>query len=278
MKRLVSGILAALLAVTAFSACNTNSPASSGDATSGASSTEASSGDAQKEPVTIQFWTSFTGPDGEYARDITNRFNEMDNGITVEFDAMGADILTEKLATALSTGNAPALTFQFNLQVGTHGKNDTMRDLSDFWEKTGVDKDDFMEESITALQYDGKQIMLPFHWYSTYLYWNKDLFEAAGLDPETPPTTWDEVYTMAEQITDPSKNVYGIGFPTSGAVPWFYSIMRSNGGDFFDTENMKSVLDSPENLETLKWIQDIAQKGFTPANNTGADLDRRGNP
>lgn len=273
MKRLVSGILAALLAVTAFSACNTNSPASSGDATSGASSTEASSGDAQKEPVTIQFWTSFTGPDGEYARDITNRFNEMDNGITVEFDAMGADILTEKLATALSTGNAPALTFQFNLQVGTHGKNDTMRDLSDFWEKTGVDKDDFMEESITALQYDGKQIMLPFHWYSTYLYWNKDLFEAAGLDPETPPTTWDEVYTMAEQITDPSKNVYGIGFPTSGAVPWFYSIMRSNGGDFFDTENMKSVLDSPENLETLKWIQDIAQKGFTPANNTGADLD-----
>ena len=74
----------------------------------------------------------------------------MDNGITVEFDAMGADILTEKLATALSTGNAPALTFQFNLQVGTHGKNDTMRDLSDFWEKTGVDKDDFMEESITA--------------------------------------------------------------------------------------------------------------------------------
>ena len=49
--------------------------------------------------------------------------------------------------------------------------------------------------------------------------------------------------------------------------------MRSNGGDFFDTENMKSVLDSPENLETLKWIQDIAQKGFTPANNTGADLD-----
>ena len=70
MKRLVSGILAALLAVTAFSACNTNSPASSGDATSGASSTEASSGDAQKEPVTIQFWTSFTGPDGEYARDL----------------------------------------------------------------------------------------------------------------------------------------------------------------------------------------------------------------
>ena len=96
---------------------------------------------------------------------------------------MGADILTEKLATALSTDNAPDLVFQFNLQVGLHGKNDTMRDLSDFWEKTGVDKSDFVENSITALQYEGKQIMLPFHWYSTYLYWNKDLFEAAGLDP-----------------------------------------------------------------------------------------------
>lgn len=275
MKRLVSGILAALLAVTAFSACNTNSPASTGssDAASGdTSSAEASSGDAQT-PITIQFWTSFTGPDGEYARDITKRFNEQDNGITVEFDAMGADILTEKLATALSTDNAPDLVFQFNLQVGLHGKNGTMRDLSDFWEKTGVDESDFVENSITALQYEGKQIMLPFHWYSTYLYWNKDLFEAAGLDPETPPKTWDEVYTMAEQLTDPSKNVYGIGLPTSGAVPWFYSIMRSNGGEFFDTENMKSLLDDQANLDTLKWIQDIAQKGFTPANNTGADLD-----
>ena len=48
---------------------------------------------------------------------------------------MGADILTEKLATALSTDNAPDLVFQFNLQVGLHGKNGTMRDLSDFWEK-----------------------------------------------------------------------------------------------------------------------------------------------
>ena len=160
MKRTCFRHPGGLLAVTASAPATPIPPPSSGDATSGASSTEASSGDAQKEPVTIQFWTSFTGPDGEYARDITNRFNEMDNGITVEFDAMGADILTEKLATALSTGNAPALTFQFNLQVGTHGKNDTMRDLSDFWEKTGVDKDDFMEESITALQYDGKQIML----------------------------------------------------------------------------------------------------------------------
>ena len=98
-----------------------------------------------------------------------------------------------------------------------------MRDLSDFWEKTGVDKDDFMEESITALQYDGKQIMLPFHWYSTYLYWNKDLFEAAGLDPETPPTTWDEVYTMAEQITDPSKTYTESASPPAalcrGSIP-----------------------------------------------------------
>lgn len=56
MKGLVSGILAALLAVTAFSACNTNSPASSGgSAASGdTSSAEASSGDAQT-PITIQF-------------------------------------------------------------------------------------------------------------------------------------------------------------------------------------------------------------------------------
>ena len=69
---------------------------------------------------------------------------------------------------------------------------------------------------------------------------------------------------MAEKLTDPSKNVYGIGLPTSGAVPWFYSIMRSNGGDFFDTENMKSLLDSKENLDTLKWIRIWPRRALPP--------------
>ena len=43
------------------------------------------------------------------------------------------------------------------------------------------------------------------------MYWNKDLFEKAGLDPETPPATYDEWTEMAQKLTDPDSHVYGSG-------------------------------------------------------------------
>ena len=51
----------------------------------------------------------------------------------------------------------------------------------------------------------------PFQCTGRYMYWNKDLFEAAGLDPDTPPASYEEWTEMASKITDADKNVYGSG-------------------------------------------------------------------
>ncbi len=227
-----------------------------------------------EEGITIQFWNAFTGSDGDILREIVNRFNQGNEaGITIEMDIMPGSTLAEKLMPSITTGTAPALVLAGNLDVPMYAQNGGMIPLDDFFEVTGVDQADFMPAALTSLQYEGSQIMLPMQWFTTYLYYNIDLFEKAGLDPNMPPATWEEVAEYAAQITDPDRNVYGVGFCVSGGVSWFNSMFLSNGGEILDVGEKKSLLNSEENLKTLQYIQAVVENGDSPVGNTGADLD-----
>jgi multiple sugar transport system substrate-binding protein len=145
--------------------------------------------------------------------------------------------------------------------------------MDDFFTATGTDKSDFMPVSLESLQYGGSQILIPMEWFSTYLYWNKDIFKAAGLDPEKPPVTWGEIAEYAAKISDPARKVYGVGFCVSGGPTWFNSLFLANGGEVIDVKNKRSLFDSSRNLASLQYLQDAANRGLTPKGNTGADLD-----
>ncbi len=196
-------------------------------------------------PITIQFWNAFTGTDGDVLREIVDRYNkENTRGITIEMDIMPASSLEEKLPAAIASKTAPALIIRGNFDTATYTDNGILTPLDDFFEQTGADASNFSDASLQALQYQKVQMMIPMQVHSTFLYWNKDLFEAAGLDPETPPATWEEAAEYALKISDPSRKLYGIGFPISGAPCYFDAMFKSNGGDVFSADGKSSVLDS----------------------------------
>lgn len=61
------------------------------------------------------------------------------------------------------------------------------------------------------------------------MYWNKDLFKKAGLDPETPPTSWDEWQQDAAKISDSTKNIYGSGISYDYAYQIAHIMQRFGG-------------------------------------------------
>ncbi len=224
--------------------------------------------------ITIQFWNAFTGSDGDILREIVERFNQENNkGITIEMDIMPGGTLIEKLAPAIATNTAPDLILAPNTDVPLYGQNGNMLPLDNFFTLMDVDTHDFMPAVLDGLQYNGTQVMIPMQWFTQYLYYNKDVFEQAGLDPNRPPKNWNEVKNFAGQITNKEKNIYGLGLGVSGAIPWFNSLFLSNGGDIIDEVNMVSLLNSEENLQTLSFIQDMFFLGYAPKGSTGADLD-----
>jgi multiple sugar transport system substrate-binding protein len=238
----------------------------------GGAQSPAAGGDSAGKNIVIQFWNSFTGSDGDILRKIVDNYNKTNkDGITIEMDIIPGATLSQKFATAFATKTAPAMAHI--------GNSDLIRQvqylspLDDFFEKTGANKSDFEPASLEALQHKGSQYVIPFQWFSTFLYWNKDLFRAAGLDPEKPPKTWDEIAEYAAKLTNPAKKIYGYGIPIKGAPNVFVSQFLSNGGEIYDLSALKSKLDSSVNLETLKWMQNIANRGYTPKGLTGADID-----
>nr|WP_281352945.1 ABC transporter substrate-binding protein [Anaerocolumna sedimenticola] len=207
-------------------------------------------------------------------REIVDRYNkENKDGITIEMDIMPGATLTEKLAPAIATGNAPAMILAGNMDLVNYAKTNSILSMNDFFDVTKADKSDFAPAALESLQYNGEQMMIPMQWFTQYLYYNKDLFKAAGLDPGTPPATWEEVKEYAEKITDPDKNIYGLGIAVSGAVCWFDSLFLSNGGEILDAANKKSLIDNEANLKSLQFIQDLVKKGYATKGTTGADLD-----
>lgn len=186
-------------------------------------------------------------------------------------DIMPAETLSEKLAPAMTTGTAPALLLQGNMDLALYAGQGNIEQLDDFFDATGTDKSDFSQSALDGLSMDGHQYMIPMQWFTQYLYYNKDLFKEAGITKV--PDTWDEFAETASKITNPDKKVYGAGLCVSGGVTWMDSMMLSNGGKILSDDNKSSALDSPENLKTLQFIQKMANNGDTPKGATGADLD-----
>lgn len=225
--------------------------------------------------VTLAFWNGFTGPDGEILKDIVKRFNEKNSRkIEVKMDVMGWDVLSQKLPPAIATKTAPGMVLMIGDWIPQYLANDSFQALDDFWSKTGLKESDYLQNVLDLGKFGGKYYALPMQFNLIYLYWNKDLFKAAGLDPEKPPQTMDELANYAVKLTDPKKNQFGLGMPVKGAPQYWTSFFWNNGGEIFDLKAKKSLLNSPENVKTLEWMQDLAvNKKVTPKGANGADID-----
>lgn len=282
-KQWTSLLMAAAMVGGTLFGCGSK-PAASGsttDASSAEAASTASSAGAEPatadaaaagEPVTLNFWNVFTGSDGDILRDIVDNYNETNtDNITINMDIMPNDTLQQKLPAAIATDTAPDFVLFGVENIAPYVSNDSLEDISDFWETAGVDKSNFLDNVVELSYVDDKLYGTPMQYNVSYLYWNKDLFTAAGLDPETPPATMDELADYAEKLTDPAKKQYGLALPTNATYMQF---LWANGGDADDTKTNTNLLDSEENLKTLEWLQDLAvNKKVTPENITGSDAD-----
>lgn len=232
---------------------------------------QAASASGSGGKVTIEFWNVFTGSDGDILREIVDTYNQNNtDNVEIVMDIMPNDQLQQKLPAAIATGTAPDLVLFGVENIAPYVDNDSLEDISDFWDVTGVDSSNFLDNVLELSHVDGKLYGTPMQYNVQYLYWNKDLFAAAGLDPDTPPETMDELAEYAKLLTDPSKNQFGLALPTGATYMQF---LWANGGDADDPNENKNLLYSEENIDTLNWLRDLTAEGVSPANITGSEAD-----
>ena len=272
-KKAVSILLAAAMTISLLTGCGGAKKAAEAPQTEkepAAQESEAEqaqpAADSQtvaEEPIKITFWNSFTGADGDMLTDLVNRYNEENtDGITVEMD-ISADF-DSQLSTAFAAGTGPTMILSSSAYRFTYG--DYMQDISDVFDRTNLDKTDFIQSYLDYCSEGDALYFVPFQIVGYYMYWNKDLFTAAGLNPETPPSTWDEWAEYAQKLTDESKNVYGSGISYDYAYQIAHIMQRFGGlAVTGESENWKANFEGNSGYaKFLNMYQTMVQNGDNP--------------
>lgn len=222
---------------------------------------------AMAQDVTLTLWTeSATGAEATFA----GEFSEMDNGITIEVREIRFDDIVTETLRAFATRTNPDIISIDNPDHAAFAARGAFLDLTDLAAGSDqIDMDNYFPGPRSSFTWDGGVYGIPRASNTIALYYNKDLFEAAGLDPDSPPTTWDELYEAASALTDPDNDVYGIAFSAKASeegtfqfLPW----LQMTGGSFEQVNGdgaadalafWKTLLDegltSPDTLTRGQW-------------------------
>ncbi|MGI5989754.1 MAG: ABC transporter substrate-binding protein [Lachnospiraceae bacterium] len=252
MRRYGTRVLAAVMAGTmaaALAGCGSSSSGSTTAAASGSTTTTAASGSTTTSAssassdgkIQLTFWHSMSETNGQAVQALVDDFNNSQDEIYVNAEYQGKyDDVKTKMSAALQSGKDQLPDIVQMYDIGTKYMVDSglVIPVEDMFSTTGYDPDTIMSIVKSYYTVDGKQYSMPLNVSTPMLYYNKDAFEAAGLDPDTPPTTWEEVKEYAQKIQESGACRYGYAQAIYG---WFFEQeIATLGEDYGDNDNGRS--------------------------------------
>lgn len=207
---------------------------------------------------TLRVWIQW----GDNPQQIQALFDKYtaETGIKVE---VTAPLETDKILPALTGSEPPdVLVLSGGDLVKSYYKEGLVDDLNSAIATGGIDLNDFFDAPLNQCRSGDKILCLPWGTDMYALFWNKDLFEAAGLDPETPPATMEELAEFADKLTKvaPDGSLEQIGFlPDMG---WDHSDLYINmyGGFWYNEDGTQMTVNSQPVLDALTWQQQFYTK------------------
>lgn len=204
----------------------------------------------------VDFWT-FWGSETRrpMIEKIIKDFNESQDEIVVKHTYLPwGDIWTKNLASIAAGDPADVIINDIN-SVAQRAENNQSEDLSKYLDEDF--KANYYAHLWETVEYEGKPYAVPFNTDTRLLFYNKDAFKEAGLDPEQPPQTWAELEEYAKKLDIKNGDKYErIGFyplwGSIGANSWMVS--ADNGKNFI--EDGEVLINTPRKVEALEWIKE----------------------
>src|SRR5699024_6062386 len=200
------------------------------------------------------------GPLATVMQDMVDAFNDAHPDIKVEASFTGsyADTAT-KVQTAVQGDNAPDVAVLLSTDKQTMLDLDALIPVSDLEADESFDPDDFQPAFWADTQVDGKTWCVPFQRSTPVLYYNKDAFKEADLDPETPPETWDDLVSSSKSIMDAEAATWCVEIPSTTSAYWLFQALAIQSGQNLTGDDPAHVnFDTPEVVEALTWMVELS--------------------
>lgn len=218
-------------------------------------------GKSAEGKTTIRFASWDTADDVDAQQKMVDKFNEEHPDIQVVLEAYGSDFDT-KISASMGSGDAPDVMYMWNYPAYHEG----LEPLDSYIEKEGEDyKKNFYSTLWNYNSYDGQIYGLPVGFTTHCVYYNKNLFEQAGVEAPKGDWTWDDLKEKAKVIYE-KTGVKGFSFSMK-PDPYDYEMyLWSNGTAYCDKDGkMEGYVDSDKALETYKMFQDMEKDGYAVA-------------
>jgi sn-glycerol 3-phosphate transport system substrate-binding protein len=213
----------------------------------------------------LEFWYALAGSSGQAVEALVEQFNTSHPNIQVTATYQGsyAQVMGKVWNAIYAEQTMPHVA-----QVGGGpllGETGSIVPITEFTDgPNGIDRS-LIHDAFWGYNTTGGQIWsMPFNNSVPVLYYNRDLFVAAGLDPDKPPTTWDEVIEYGQKLTqdtDDNGQIDQWGYNTHSDTHWYLSAMfMGNGAQIVNEEQTEVLYNSPEGVEMLQLWDDFVNE------------------
>lgn len=238
-----------------------------GNSQSGGEGSPAPSGPDGGQPgekIVVNYWFSIGSALEAVVQEQISDFNASQDKIEVvgTFQGYYGDAST-KIQQALVAGTQPEIVMLERATVPQYHAVGALEDLTPYIERDGFDIGSFNEGLMMFSRYDGKVVSLPLNRSTPILFYNKDAFQAAGLDPETPPKTWNDVIEFSKKLTIQSGGAttqYGIEFPIDTFV--FQSLIPQAGGTMLNEDLTDIGFLNQSGLDAFTYLLTLRDQGL----------------
>lgn len=210
--------------------------------------------------VEITYWEKWTKFEGKACAKMVAAFNEEYKG-RIYVDHVTTSQIERKLLVAIAGGAPPDVAGLYAFAVCSYADRNALTPLDDLLADAGMGRDDYVHVFYDLCRHRDTTWALPTTPATVALHWNKRLFKEAGLDPNTPPKTLDELDEFADRLTKRDKDgeLVQLGFLPQEPGWWNWAWGYWFGGRLWDGKETITA-DSPENLRAFEWIKSYTDR------------------
>ncbi|GEM_PF-666992 len=215
----------------------------------------------------VNYWSRNGAPLGTVMGNMIKEFNKANPDVQVKMQIMtwGGEYYS-KIRSSIMVGKAPEI-FDVAVYAPAMFLKYVESYTADDLKQVGINTSDYLETTWKALNFGGKYYGIPIGVFPIGLFYNKDLFQKAGLDPAKPPTNRTEFIEYGKKLTQDTDGDGKIDQWGTMEVDWYNlvgwiweSFMVQNGGSLLNKDNTKATFDSKEGVEALDLYVDFIRK------------------
>jgi len=227
--------------------------------------------DTADEPVPLVFWHAMNAVNEEALVALTEEYNASQDQVVVELqNQTGYNELVDKYFQS-NDEDRPDLVQMPEYMTQQMADSDSVVAAGMCIQTQGYDVEPFIDRGLLAYQTGGVQWSMPFNISGPVLFYNQVDFEEAGLDPEAPPVSLEELREASQAIVDSGSATYGIAFDSGvdSGGGWFLEqwyarlgLPYSDNGNGRLAPSTAVSFDTPEGVEMLTYVQEMVNDGL----------------